>query len=204
MVEESPGIHALRGLDPDVGSVFAAIDGEACSTEFATNDRGVIHVEAHQGLHFGLTGFGVNSLSSALNDVAHTVELGALTSVPQPPEFHRFAVGRFAFQPFGHHGEGTAGAGEASVFGEGTEFDGTVPGSFDLEDGVGEFRVLDEGLIGSIEEDQCAIGAGVVHPGLELFPGGDGTGGVVGEAEVDQVDRFTGNLRCKAVVCADR
>ena len=31
MIEEAPGVHAVGGLDPDVGSMFAAVDGESCS-----------------------------------------------------------------------------------------------------------------------------------------------------------------------------
>ena len=85
--------------------MLAAVDGESGRTEFAADDGGVLHVEAHQPLHFRLAGFGIHRFSTALNDVADAVELGALAAVPQAPEFHLFAVGGLALQPLGHHGE---------------------------------------------------------------------------------------------------
>ena len=64
---------------------------------------------------------------------------------------------------------------------------------------MGYFRVLDEGLIGGVKQDQGLVGPGVVHPLLQLGPAGPGAGGVIGEAEVDQVHR-AGGQRCREVV----
>ena len=69
---------------------------------------------------------------------------------------------------------------------------------------MGQAGVLNEGLIGRIEQDESVVAAGVVHPGFELVAGGNGSGGVVGEAEIDQIHRFAGDLRGEAVVGADR
>ena len=184
--------------------MLAAIDRQSGCTEFAPDDGGILHVKAHQLLHFRLASVGIDRLGTTLDDVADAVELGALAPVPEAPELHRVAIGGFAFQTLGHHGEGTAGAGEASVLGEGAELDRTVAGSLELKDRMGQCRILDEGLIGRIEQDQGAMAAGVIDPGLELLLGGNGPGGIVGEAEIDQVNRLTGNLRGKAVVGADR
>ena len=69
---------------------------------------------------------------------------------------------------------------------------------------MGQIGILDERFVRGIKQDQGLVGTGVVHPCLELRLRRDSAGGVVGIAEVDQVNRFTGNLRCKPVVGADR
>ena len=146
----------------------------------------------------------IHGLGAPLHHVADAVELGGLAPVPEGPELHGFARGGAAHQAPGHHGEGAAGAGEAGVLGEGTELNGALPCPLDFVDGVGEFGVLDEGLVGRIEQDQGPMGAGVVHPLLQLGLAGHGAGGVVGEAEVDQVHRFGGDLGGEAVIGRDR
>ena len=61
---------------------------DACSAELAPDDGSVLHVEAHERLHFLLPCIGIHRFCAALNDVAHTVELGALPTVPKPPKLH--------------------------------------------------------------------------------------------------------------------
>ena len=68
---------------------------------------------------------------------------------------------------------------------------------------MGKTRVLDEGLVGGVEQDQRAVGAGVVHPGFQLLLRCDGSCGVVGKAQVDEVHRFAGDLGREAVVGTD-
>ena len=69
---------------------------------------------------------------------------------------------------------------------------------------MGQGGVLDEGLVGGIKQDQGAVGAGVIHPGLELLFCGHRAGGVVGETEVDQVHLLARDLGGEAVLGADR
>ena len=174
--------------------MFAAIDRESRSAQFPANNGRIFHVETDQGFHFLLASVGINGFSATLNDVADAVELRALSSVPETPEFDLFTVGGFAFQALGHHREGASRSGESGVLRKGPEFNGAVPCAFDFEDRVGQIGVLDERLVGGIKQDQCPIAAGVVNPGFELCLGGHSTGGVVGEAEIDQIDRFIRDL----------
>ncbi len=69
---------------------------------------------------------------------------------------------------------------------------------------MGQLGILNERLVRGIKQDQRLVGTGVVHPFLQLGLRRYSAGGVVGIAEVNQVNRFTGNLCCKPVVCADR
>ena len=83
-----------------------------------------------------------------------------------------------------------ADAGEAAVFGEAAELDGAVFGTFDFKDGARDFRVLDEGFVSGVEEDDGVVLLGIFHPCLELRAGGDGSGRVVGETEIDDICLF--------------
>ena len=69
---------------------------------------------------------------------------------------------------------------------------------------MGQARVLDERLVSGIKQDQRAVAAGVIHPGFQLFLGGHCSGGVVGEAEVNQIHGLAGDLGGESVVGADR
>jgi len=64
---------------------------------------------------------------------------------------------------------------------------------------MGQIRVLDERLVGRIKQDQGTVLTGVINPGLQLRFGGDGTRGVVGEAEIDQVNRLVGICAVKSL-----
>lgn len=58
----------------------------------------------------------------------------------------------------------------------------------------------DERLVGCVEEDHGVVGQGVIDPLLQLFPGGDRAGRVVGETEIDDV-RLFGRQGRDEVVC---
>ena len=59
---------------------------------------------------------------------------------------------------------------------------------------MGDAGVLDIGLIGGIVEDEGVVFQGVVHPFAQLLFGDDGTRGVVGIAEIDDVHPAVGYL----------
>ncbi len=65
---------------------------------------------------------------------------------------------------------------------------------------MGDARLGDEGLVGCVKKDNRALGIGIVHPGLQLCLGGHHAGGVVGVAEIDDINFFLGDGRGK-VVC---
>ena len=141
---------------------------------------------------------GIGGGRPPLDHIGHAVELGGLPAVPQLVEGDPLPL-----KLLGDDRIGAAGAGEAGGLGEGAELDGAGPGPRDLEDGVGDVRLGDEGLIGAVKEDEAVVGVGVVHPRLELLPGGRGASGIVGEAEVDHVHLLVRNGGGKAVLrCA--
>ena len=66
---------------------------------------------------------------------------------------------------------------------------------------MGHALLDDEALVGGVEHDDGVVGVGVVDPGLELLGVQHGAGGVVGGAQVDDVDLALGQLGAKAVLC---
>ena len=64
---------------------------------------------------------------------------------------------------------------------------------------MGNVGVRDKGLIGGVIQDDGAVLVGIVHPHLQLLPGGHRAGGVVGEAEINDVHLLLGGLGHKAV-----
>ena len=57
VIKEASGVHAIWGLDPDVGGVFTAVGRQTGGGEFPANDRRIFHVKADQGLDLSLAGF---------------------------------------------------------------------------------------------------------------------------------------------------
>ena len=182
LVEEVPGAHAVGGAGPDIGGVLPAGHGEAGGGQALPDDPGVVQVVVDGLLHLSPALGAVHGLSAPLDHIGHSVELGALAAVPQAVE-----GGAIALQLLGDDGIGAAGAGEAGGLGEGAELDGAGAGPLDLKDGMRNGGIGDEGLVGAVVQDDGAGGVGVVHPGLQLGLGGHRAGGIVGEAQVDQV-----------------
>ena len=145
---------------------------------------GIAHVVLDGVAHLLLPLRRVDGFGSPLGNVGGSVEFAALAAVPQLIEAH--AVG--ALQCMGDDGVATLYACESSGFGEAAELDGALPGSFYFVDGVGELVVLYEGFVGSVVEDDGFVLEGVVHPQGEFLFCHDGTCGVVGIAEEDDVE----------------
>jgi len=81
------------------------------------------------------------------------------------------------------------------------ELDGALPGTANLIDAAGNLRIADVGLIGGIIEDEGVVLQGVVHPLAQLLLSDDGARGVVGVAQVDDVDGTAfGQLWHKAIL----
>ena len=134
-----------------------------------------------------------------LDGVAGTVELGAVAARPELVQRDALAAVRLAANGLRNDDVGATHAGEAAVFRKAAELDGHVLGTFDFEDRARDLRVLDEGLVGGVEENDRIVLLRILHPGFELGAGGDGTGRVVGEAEIDEVGFFVRNVRDKLV-----
>ena len=77
-------------------------------------------------------------------------------------------------------------------------------GALYLVDAMRQFWVLDEGLVGAIEDDDTLVLARVVHPHFQLLTRQHGAGGVIRETEIDEVSRLGWQFRHKAVVRVTR
>ncbi len=198
-VEDLPGGEAGGGFDPDIGGVGAAEDLEAGSAGSFDEDAGVAHIVVDEGADLLASAGGIECFGSALDEVADAVEFGARTSEPEGVQAARGAVEGGGLEGFGDDGEGAAQASEAADLGEAAEFDGAVAGAGDFVDGVGQGGIADVGFVGGVVEEEGAVVEGVADPGSELIGGGGGAGGVVGGAEVDEVDGFFGDLRDESV-----
>ena len=135
-----------------------------------------------------------------MHHVAHAVELGALATAPELPEGHGIPVPGVAGQGLGNHGKGAACSREAGIFGEGAELDGAVPGPLHFKNGVGQLRILDKGFVSRIKENQGFMAAGIVNPTLQICTGSHRPGGIVGEAQIDDIRRRCRQGGAKVVV----
>jgi len=83
LVEEVPGAHAARGLEPDVGGIHAAVAGDAGLFQPFTDDAGVLHVVVDDLLGLGPPLVGVDGSGGALDRVGGAVELGGGAAQPE-------------------------------------------------------------------------------------------------------------------------
>ena len=194
-VEEAPRVFAIGSGNPDVGGVFAAIDSEPEEGEAFANELGILHVVLNGCLHLLLSFLRINGFGSALRNVGGTVELAALATVPEGIE--RSAVSTFQF--FRDDRVATPNARKSCCFGETAELDGTFLRPFYLVDGVGQRVVLDEGFVGGIIKNECLLPEGIIDPLCQFLLRDDSPRGVVGIAEIDDVEMLRWNIARKAV-----
>ena len=133
-VEEVPGVFTVGGGHPDVGGMFASIDGESQEGEALSDELGVLHVVLNGGAHL-LLPFGCeDGFGTTLRDVAGTIELAALATVPEGVETRAICP----FQFLRDDGVAATDACEACCLGEASELDGTLLGTLNLINGVGK------------------------------------------------------------------
>src|SRR6185295_17058594 len=82
---------------------------------------------------------------------------------------------------------------------EAAQFDGDVARARDLVDAVHLAGFADEGLVGGVEQDDRFVLARVFHPAGQRRAREHRAGGVVGRAEVNDVDVAIGQGRVEAV-----
>ena len=98
-----------------------------------------------------------------------------------------------------HDRIGTAGPGKPRGFGEASEFNGHLPGTFNLKYRFGQIGILNKGLVSRIVKNQGLVLCGKIHPGLKLRFSDGGPGRVVGKTQVNQINVFFRQIRDKAV-----
>ena len=156
----------------------------------AADGGGVFHVVVHILAHFTAALRGVDGLGSALHDVGTAVVLGGLSAVPEGFQGYRPPLGGTRPHGFGNDHVAAAQARESGGLGEAAELHGHLSGALKLVDAVRDTLLADIGFIGGIKENQALIGAGVVHPALEIGPRKRRARGVVGQTKVDDVGPF--------------
>ena len=113
LLEELPTAHTIRCLNPDIWSISSAIHLKAEVGESVVHRAGIVHIVVDGGLHLRLALGSVDSLGSTLTDIARSVELGALATVPEMIERNALALECGNCQFLGHHGVSTSDASES-------------------------------------------------------------------------------------------
>ena len=184
----------IRSFRPDVRGIHTAGDGEPGGYQPFPDHPGIFPVKGQRLLHLTLSLRRVDRLGPPLGHVGHPVEFGALAAVPKAVQ--RYPV---PLQLLRDHGVGTSGPRKTGRFRKGAELHCAASCPFDLKNRVGNAGRCYKSLIGRVEEDDRPHTVGVIHPGLQLFPGGNGAGGVVGKTQVDEIHLCRGDLRGKLV-----
>ena len=167
-VEELPGGHVVRGLEPDVRCIDTTIGRDAGSLQSFTDDASIFHIVG-DGLFDLLLAFRcIDGSGTALDDVRRTIEFRGMTAIPELVELDERSIGGLAFYGLRDDGVAAAGSREAGCLGEGTEFDGYVLGALNLIDGAGNILFGDIGSIGSVEQDDGLVLTGIVDPFRQL------------------------------------
>lgn len=86
LIEEVPAGHAAGGLEPDVGGIDAAENGDTGFLQTFTDDAGVLHVVVDDLLGLLPAFIAVNCSSSPLYRIGSTIELGGGAAQPEAIE----------------------------------------------------------------------------------------------------------------------
>ena len=113
LVEEVPRRHIIRGLEPDVRSIDAAIGFDAGRLKSFADDAGIFHVVADELFDLLLALRRIDSSSAALDDVGRAIELRRMAAVPELVELNKRAVSSAALDRLGDDRIAAARAGEA-------------------------------------------------------------------------------------------
>ena len=100
---------------------------------------------------------------------------------------------------FGNNCERASDAREACRLGETPELDGTLLCTLNFVDGVGDKGVTDEGFVCGIVKDDAVVVQGVINPSLQFVLCYNRSGGIVGVAEVYDVQFPVRNVSCETV-----
>ena len=185
LVEEVPAV--ALDVHPEVGGVGAADHVVAELEKCFLDDLGVFEVEVDDGLGLSLAFGRMDCFRAALSDVAAAVELGGLAARPEGTHLDSLAVSRVSHEFLGNDRVAATDAGEARRLRVAAEFDCTFTRTFALVDRVGDAGRADERLVGGVEKDERLFGSRPIDPFLKLRLGGRCAGGVVGEAEIDDI-----------------
>ena len=157
----------MRRLEPDVGRVYAAVCLKADGFEAFADETGVFKVVGDGSRRLSLPFGREYGLCAALDDVGCAVVLRRVAAIPERVEALLRAVGAPALHALRQHDVAAARAREARCLREGAKFDGNVLRALNLEDGVRQIVLGDEGLISGIEENDGLVLSRVGDPSGE-------------------------------------
>lgn len=178
-VEKLPAPHALRRLHPHVRSVLSAPYLQLHLPTGIAEQFCIAQIVVDESPRLLLPFRREESGCSALHDVARAIELGGMAAAPEFGDRHVVAGRVFPHELVGDDDVAATHAGESALFGEGTELNGALARPRYGKNGCGDLRVGDEGLVSAVVKNDGVLLDGVVHPFLELFAGGGGSGGVI-------------------------
>ena len=133
-VEEVPGFHVVRRLEPDIRGVDAAVDLETGLGQTLPNDAGILEVVADELLDLFLAFFRIDGCGTALDNVCRTIEFRRVAAVPELVVLDAAAIRGLARDRVRDDRVAAARARESGRLGERTEFDGDILGARDLID----------------------------------------------------------------------
>ena len=195
IVKEFPARHLIRSSQPHIGGIDAAVNLVTGLLQAVQDIGGVFHVFSHHFADLSLSLGRVDGLSGPLHDVGCAVVLGSVSSGPERIEGRAVLI----LQSLRHHRIGQAQSGEAGVLGEGTQLDGAGFSSFAFIDAVRNVLLRNIGFIGRVKNDHTAFSVGIIHPFLQLRFRQSLAGGVVWEAQVDQIRALLRKIRNEAI-----
>ncbi len=204
LFEELPRGRVVGGAHPDVRRILTTIALVAEGAECGKHQLCIRHIIVDGSLYLCLAFWCIDGLSSALGDIAGTIELGTLAAVPQLGKVDAFALEGGYGELLGNDGIATTHTRESGRLGIGAELDSTLAGTPNLVDRMRYLRITDIGLVGCIEEYQCIVLQSIVDKLTQLLLRDDCSRRVIRTAEVDHIDMtILGNLRDEVILCGD-
>ena len=123
--------------------MLSTIHRQSIESKALADELGILHIVLNRGAHLTLTFGCEDSFRTSLRDIAGTIELAALTTVPKCIEAGSVST----FQFLGNNGVATTNTRESCRLGEAAELNRTLFRPFNLIDGMRQRVVLDESFI---------------------------------------------------------
>ena len=121
-LEELPAWCIVRSLHPEIWSILAAIYSQSEFLKFRSHKVGVLHIVIDGCLHLLLTLWGIDGFGSTLADIASSIKLGALSSIPDWVQCHFLTSQCLCLQLLWNDGISAAYTGETGSLGITVEF----------------------------------------------------------------------------------
>ena len=200
LLKELPAAHVIWRLHPDVWGIASAIYLKTEICKSVVHRAGIVHVVVYGCLDLLLTLGSIDSLGSTLTDVAGSVELGALTSIPEMIERNALAGEGGNSEFLGHYRISASDTSESGSLGEAVEFNCHLSCTLYLINRMRNVLVLDISLIGCIIENECIVLNGIVNPLSQFVACNHRSRGVIGITQIDNIHPLVGQCRSEIIL----